>query len=234
MFGVVRRALRIISHVWEWNVHWVYSRCVPFIHLLHWHSQTLISVLFDVQEEKGGRWKDRPSGSLGSRWTLNLWSLTSKNWLPSTRPFPLTPRRGRSMFMLCFYVGLFCESWTADEDFTSAKVYLCLFRYMIPCHSKAAHFDIDWGKEDDSSLLIGIYEYGYGSWEMIKMDPDLNLTHKVSSRAAGFCCDVYNFTFCKLTDLWEDTSLYVVSFKVVSVRTKANSLRRVEDLNLIL
>ena len=52
---------------------------------------------------------------------------------------------------------------------------------MIPCHSKAAHFDIEWGKEDDSSLLIGIYEYGYGSWEMIKMDPDLNLTHKVIS-----------------------------------------------------
>uniref|UniRef100_A0A6Q2XJ74 Helicase C-terminal domain-containing protein n=1 Tax=Esox lucius TaxID=8010 RepID=A0A6Q2XJ74_ESOLU len=52
-------------------------------------------------------------------------------------------------------------------------------RYTIPCHSKAAHFDIDWGKEDDSSLLIGIYEYGYGSWEMIKMDPDLNLTHKL-------------------------------------------------------
>ncbi|KAJ8338893.1 hypothetical protein SKAU_G00356790 [Synaphobranchus kaupii] len=52
-------------------------------------------------------------------------------------------------------------------------------RYTIPCHSKAAHFDIDWGKEDDSNLLIGIYEYGYGSWEMIKMDPDLNLTHKL-------------------------------------------------------
>jgi len=56
---------------------------------------------------------------------------------------------------------------------------------MIPCHSKAAHFDIDWGKEDDSSLLIGIYEYGYGSWEMIKMDPDLNLTHKVRRRGAA-------------------------------------------------
>ena len=52
-------------------------------------------------------------------------------------------------------------------------------RYIIPCHMKAAHFDIDWGKEDDSNLLIGIYEYGYGSWEMIKMDPDLSLTHKV-------------------------------------------------------
>lgn len=60
---------------------------------------------------------------------------------------------------------------------------MCLHRYMIPCHSKAAHFDIEWGKEDDSSLLIGIYEYGYGSWEMIKMDPDLNLTHKVISGA---------------------------------------------------
>uniref|UniRef100_A0A8D2PJI7 Chromodomain helicase DNA binding protein 1 n=1 Tax=Zosterops lateralis melanops TaxID=1220523 RepID=A0A8D2PJI7_ZOSLA len=52
-------------------------------------------------------------------------------------------------------------------------------RYVIPCHTKAAHFDIDWGKEDDSNLLIGIYEYGYGSWEMIKMDPDLSLTHKI-------------------------------------------------------
>ncbi|XP_069901266.1 chromodomain-helicase-DNA-binding protein 1 isoform X2 [Globicephala melas] len=52
-------------------------------------------------------------------------------------------------------------------------------QYIIPCHTKAAHFDIDWGKEDDSNLLIGIYEYGYGSWEMIKMDPDLSLTHKI-------------------------------------------------------
>ncbi|XP_075037451.1 chromodomain-helicase-DNA-binding protein 1 [Mixophyes fleayi] len=52
-------------------------------------------------------------------------------------------------------------------------------RYVIPCHTKAAHFDIDWIKEDDSNLLIGIYEYGYGSWEMIKMDPDLNLTQKI-------------------------------------------------------
>uniref|UniRef100_A0A8B9G6L8 DNA helicase n=1 Tax=Amazona collaria TaxID=241587 RepID=A0A8B9G6L8_9PSIT len=52
-------------------------------------------------------------------------------------------------------------------------------RYIIPCHTKAAHFGIDWCKEDDSNLLIGIYEYGYGSWEMIKMDPDLSLTQKI-------------------------------------------------------
>ena len=53
-----------------------------------------------------------------------------------------------------------------------SSAYSCVY-------PKAAHFDIDWGKEDDSNLLIGIYEYGYGSWEMIKMDPDLSLTHKV-------------------------------------------------------
>ncbi|XP_055489251.1 chromodomain-helicase-DNA-binding protein 1 isoform X2 [Leucoraja erinacea] len=52
-------------------------------------------------------------------------------------------------------------------------------KYTIPCHTKAAHFDVEWNKEDDANLLIGIYEYGYGSWEMIKMDPDLNLTHKI-------------------------------------------------------
>lgn len=68
---------------------------------------------------------------------------------------------------------------------------------MIPCHSKAAHFDIEWGKEDDSSLLIGIYEYGYGSWEMIKMDPDLNLTHKVNLDAISFC--VISRTSCILS-----------------------------------
>lgn len=65
---------------------------------------------------------------------------------------------------------------------------------MIPCHAKAAHFDIEWGKEDDSSLLIGIYEYGYGSWEMIKMDPDLNLTHKVSRDSTSFSVIVFNIT----------------------------------------
>ncbi|XP_043919808.1 chromodomain-helicase-DNA-binding protein 1 [Protopterus annectens] len=52
-------------------------------------------------------------------------------------------------------------------------------RYTMPCHTKAAHFDMEWSREDDSNLLIGIYEYGYGSWEMIKMDPDLNLTQKI-------------------------------------------------------
>lgn len=32
---------------------------------------------------------------------------------------------------------------------------------------KDAHFDVDWTLEDDSRLLIGIYEYGLGSWEQV-------------------------------------------------------------------
>uniref|UniRef100_A0A8D1QJW5 Chromodomain helicase DNA binding protein 1 n=2 Tax=Sus scrofa TaxID=9823 RepID=A0A8D1QJW5_PIG len=59
------------------------------------------------------------------------------------------------------------------SDPEERKQYELYYFYAI------AHFDIDWGKEDDSNLLIGIYEYGYGSWEMIKMDPDLSLTHKI-------------------------------------------------------
>jgi chromodomain-helicase-DNA-binding protein 1 len=30
---------------------------------------------------------------------------------------------------------------------------------------KDAHFDVDWTLEDDSRLLVGIYDYGLGSWE---------------------------------------------------------------------
>lgn len=52
-------------------------------------------------------------------------------------------------------------------------------RYIILCYIKVVYFDIDWGKEDDFNLLIGIYEYGYGSWEMIKMDFDFSLIYKV-------------------------------------------------------
>uniref|UniRef100_A0A4W3I8J8 Chromodomain helicase DNA binding protein 2 n=1 Tax=Callorhinchus milii TaxID=7868 RepID=A0A4W3I8J8_CALMI len=51
--------------------------------------------------------------------------------------------------------------------------------YRFPCHTKAAHFDTDWGVEEDSSLLLGIYDCGYGNWEQIKMDPALQLTGKI-------------------------------------------------------
>lgn len=33
--------------------------------------------------------------------------------------------------------------------------------------------------EEDSRLLVGIYEHGYGNWELIKTDPELKLSDKV-------------------------------------------------------
>ena len=40
-------------------------------------------------------------------------------------------------------------------------------------------WDCPWGVEDDSKLLVGIYEYGMGSWEQIQSDPSLKLQKKV-------------------------------------------------------
>lgn len=40
-------------------------------------------------------------------------------------------------------------------------------------------WDVNWTIEDDSKLLAGIYEYGVGSWESIKMDPSYSLADKV-------------------------------------------------------
>ena len=52
-------------------------------------------------------------------------------------------------------------------------------RFRINTHVKASHWDCPWSEEDDSNLLKGVYEYGMGSWEAIKMDPDLNLHEKI-------------------------------------------------------
>uniref|UniRef100_A0A8B9ITM5 DNA helicase n=1 Tax=Amazona collaria TaxID=241587 RepID=A0A8B9ITM5_9PSIT len=52
-------------------------------------------------------------------------------------------------------------------------------KYRLTCRVKAAHFDVDWGVEDDSRLLVGIYEHGYGNWELIKTDPELKLSDKI-------------------------------------------------------
>ncbi|XP_045427981.1 chromodomain-helicase-DNA-binding protein 2 isoform X2 [Pipistrellus kuhlii] len=52
-------------------------------------------------------------------------------------------------------------------------------KYCLTCRVKAAHFDVEWGVEEDSRLLLGIYEHGYGNWELIKTDPELRLTDKI-------------------------------------------------------
>jgi chromodomain-helicase-DNA-binding protein 1 len=38
---------------------------------------------------------------------------------------------------------------------------------------------VDWEIEDDSKLLRGVYQYGVGSWESIKMDPSFGLGDKI-------------------------------------------------------
>merc|ERR1711970_1371786 len=45
--------------------------------------------------------------------------------------------------------------------------------------TKDANFDVDWGSEEDSRLLSGIYEYGLGNWEEVKADKDLALGGKI-------------------------------------------------------
>ena len=62
--------------------------------------------------------------------------------------------------------------------YLSDTLTIC-FRYKLVAHVKTVHWDCPWDTEEDSNLLKGIYEYGMGSWESIKMDPDLNLYEKV-------------------------------------------------------
>jgi chromodomain-helicase-DNA-binding protein 1 len=51
--------------------------------------------------------------------------------------------------------------------------------WTLDIKTRPANFDIDWDTDDDSKLLCGIYQYGIGSWEAMKMDPSLNLNSKI-------------------------------------------------------
>lgn len=51
--------------------------------------------------------------------------------------------------------------------------------WSLDIKTRPANFDIEWGAEEDSKLLCGIYQYGIGSWEQMKMDPTLKLTDKI-------------------------------------------------------
>ncbi|XP_068131247.1 chromodomain-helicase-DNA-binding protein 2 isoform X2 [Hyperolius riggenbachi] len=54
-------------------------------------------------------------------------------------------------------------------------------KFQLTSRVKAAHFDVDWTVEEDSQLLLGIVEHGYGNWELIKNDPELKLADKILS-----------------------------------------------------
>ena len=49
---------------------------------------------------------------------------------------------------------------------------------------KDAHFDVSWNLEEDSKLLVGIYEHGLGSWEQVKSDKMLDLGDKILLNAS--------------------------------------------------
>ncbi|XP_057666900.1 chromodomain-helicase-DNA-binding protein 1 isoform X1 [Diorhabda carinulata] len=52
-------------------------------------------------------------------------------------------------------------------------------RWTFDEKTKSAHFDVEWGMEEDTKLLKGIYQYGLGSWEQIKLDPLLGIGDKI-------------------------------------------------------
>ncbi|KAF7287502.1 hypothetical protein GWI33_001462 [Rhynchophorus ferrugineus] len=52
-------------------------------------------------------------------------------------------------------------------------------RWVLLDRTKSAIFDVEWGFEEDSKLLRGIYLYGMGSWEQIKLDPSLGIGDKI-------------------------------------------------------
>lgn len=52
-------------------------------------------------------------------------------------------------------------------------------KWRFDSRTKPAHFDVDWESFEDSKLLVGIYQYGMGSWEQIKMDPSLGISDKI-------------------------------------------------------
>lgn len=52
--------------------------------------------------------------------------------------------------------------------------------FKLTCRVKVAHFDVDWELQDDTQLLLGIYEHGFSNWDLIKTDPDLKLSEKAN------------------------------------------------------
>lgn len=52
-------------------------------------------------------------------------------------------------------------------------------KFRLTAPAKSVHWGVPWDVPDDSMLLVGIYEYGLGSWEAIKADQSLSLSSKI-------------------------------------------------------
>lgn len=51
--------------------------------------------------------------------------------------------------------------------------------WTLDLNTRPANFDVEWSVKEDTKLLCGIYQYGIGSWESIKVDPHLSLSDKI-------------------------------------------------------
>ena len=85
-----------------------------------------------------------------------------------------------TFFCLCCYFSACVSNLTLDH------LYFFSFRISIPLRP-VRNWDCTWGPEDDSNFLIGIFEYGMGSWEQIQSDPTLQLNKKVIFFSYLFC-----------------------------------------------
>ncbi|CAB4062729.1 CHD1 [Lepeophtheirus salmonis] len=73
----------------------------------------------------------------------------------------------------------FLPALSCENDRSSwSKIKNLPFKYKDPGYD-----DIEWGMSDDVNLLKGVYIHGYGSWDSIKMDRDLELRDKIMSNA---------------------------------------------------
>lgn len=57
--------------------------------------------------------------------------------------------------------------------------YDCNNHNTVCFRTRPANFDVEWTVADDSKLLAGIYQYGMGSWEAIKMDSSFEICDKI-------------------------------------------------------
>lgn len=74
-----------------------------------------------------------------------------------------------------------CEEELAPLDEVLPNTPDERLEWTLDIKTRPANFDLEWSADDDSKLLCGIYQYGIGSWEAMKMDPSLNLGDKILS-----------------------------------------------------
>uniref|UniRef100_A0A672MAI5 Chromodomain-helicase-DNA-binding protein 2-like n=1 Tax=Sinocyclocheilus grahami TaxID=75366 RepID=A0A672MAI5_SINGR len=94
--------------------------------------------------------------------------------------------RSRSKKRTIWFCHLLIGQLQMDREIVSNKMrpkrvseVFHLARFQLTCRVKTPHFDVDWDIHDDTQLLLGIYEHGYGNWDLIKTDPDLKLSEKI-------------------------------------------------------